>query len=152
MSLRAYTPEDRPACLALFDGNVPEFFLATERQDFLDSLDEYERGEWNPAVYLVLEEAGGLVACGGAFVKAAGVGGLAWGMVARAHQREGLGTRLLRARLDWLRAQPGAREVWLDTTQHSAPFFRRFGFEVANETPDGYGPGVDRLDLRLGLD
>jgi hypothetical protein len=27
MEIRSYRPEDAPACLAVFDGNTPQFFL-----------------------------------------------------------------------------------------------------------------------------
>ena len=32
--LRPYTPTDAPACLLLFDSNVPRYFAPHERQDF----------------------------------------------------------------------------------------------------------------------
>lgn len=151
MPIRPYLPNDRAACLAVFDSNLPEFFLATERTDYTADLDEFEAGEWGTATYLMLEEAGEVLACGGAYTRDDGRAGLAWGMVRRDRHRQGLGQQLLRARLDWLLAQPAAREVWLDTSQHSAPFFGRFGFEIMRETPDGYGPGLHKLDLRLDL-
>lgn len=72
-------------------------------------------------------------------------------MVARDAQRQGYGSQLLRFRLERLRAL-GAREVHLDTSQHSAPFFARFGFREVRRVPGGYGPGLDRVDMmaRLG--
>ena len=152
LTLHPYQASDRAACLRVFDSNVPAFFLASERADYTQDLGEFESGAWGgAAVYLVLEVGSEIVGCGGAYVEEDGRAGLAWGMVDRRQHRRGLGSLLLRARLEWLRAQPEAREVWLDTSRHSAPFFERFGFQVARTAPDGYGPGHDRLDLRLDL-
>lgn len=148
--IRPYRPSDRAACLAAFDSNVPTFFLAAERAEYIQFLNGLEQGGWGAATwYVVFEDAGETLACGGAYRLDDGRAGLAWGMVRRDRHRQGLGTQLLEARLAWLRDQPTAREVWLGTTQHSAPFFRRFGFRSVRETPNGYGPGMHRLDLKL---
>ena len=152
MNVRAFLPADRAACLAVFDSNVPQFFLPSERAEYAQDLGEFESGGWgSAATYLVLEDAAGIAACGGAYLGKDGRAGLAWGMVDRARHRRGLGSELLQARLDWLRGQPRAREVWLDTSQHSAPFFQRFGFNVMKRAEGGYGPGLDRIDMRLDL-
>ena len=39
----------------------------------------------------------------------------------------------------------------LHTTQHSAGFFARFGFETQQITQDGYGSGMDRYDMTLNI-
>lgn len=147
-SLRPYRPGDRAACLAVFDTNTPRFFAPAEREDFRGFL------EAGPDDYFVLEDSPEdgpeVVGCGGVFVRG-GEGGLCWGMVARDRHRQGLGSVLLRKRLALLAEhRPEVEAVVLDTTQHSRGFFARFGFEVVKVTPDGYAPGLDRYDMRLG--
>ncbi len=51
--VRAWRPDDRTRCLALFDGNVPAYFAPKERADFVAFLDDL-RGP-----YLVIEDAAG---------------------------------------------------------------------------------------------
>ncbi|GAA5511468.1 hypothetical protein Dcar01_00178 [Deinococcus carri] len=154
MSIRPYSPADRAACLALFDSNVPEFFLPEERAEFAAFLGQpFDPGE--SGEYFVLEDAGRVVACGGVWLAAGNSerpAGLSWGMVARDAQRRGYGSALLAFRLARLRTL-GAREVHLDTSQHSAPFFARCGFREVRRVPGGYGPGLDRVDMvaRLGV-
>ncbi|KEF35024.1 hypothetical protein RDMS_04295 [Deinococcus sp. RL] len=146
MPIRPYAPEDRAACLALFDANVPDFFAPHERAEFETWLQD-------PGEYFVLEDGGQVVACGGVWLGPEDRGrpaGLSWGMVARNAQRRGYGSQLLRFRLERLRAL-GAREVHLDTSQHSAPFFARFGFREVRRVPGGYGPGLDRVDMMARL-
>ena len=144
--VRAYAPADRAACLALFDGNVPTFFTPGERADFAAFLDAYA-ADW---AFQVVERGGAIVACGGHRVAADGAtAGFCWGMVDRAQHRTGIGRILTQARLDAARATPGVRQVRLDTSQHTKGFYARFGFVVEQVVPDGYGPGLDRVDMLL---
>ena len=142
MLIRPFVPEDRDACLALFDSNLPRFFAPHERAEF---------GTWlhDPGEYFVLEDGGQVVACGGVWLdprNSERPAGLSWGMVARDAHRRGYGSALLHFRLERLRAL-GAAEAHLDTSQHSAPFFARFGFREVRRVPDGYGPGLDRVNM-----
>ena len=146
--LRPYRSTDRAACLALFDSNTPSSFLPHERAEFVEWLEALDAGDSDEhAEYLVIEDAGPVVACGGIWwTEPADPAGFAWGMVARHLQRRGHGTLLVRARLERLR-ELGVREVRLDTSQHTAPYYARFGFEVVKRTQGGYGPGLDRVDM-----
>lgn len=148
VTARSYCVSDRDACLALFDGNVPRFFHADERAQFADFLDT-RAGDWS---YGVLLFHGSIVACGGhAVIDDGTTADLCWGMVDRARHGTGLGTRLTAARIAAARARPGVRRVRLDTSQHTAGFYRRFGFVTDAVIPDGYGPGLDRHQMTLAL-
>ena len=52
---RPYRPEDRAACLAAFDSNVPVYFDVSERADFEAFLDQH------PGRYFVAVNADGQV-------------------------------------------------------------------------------------------
>ena len=146
---RLYAAPDHAACMALFDSNVPRDFAPAERPDFAGFLDGLPD---NPACYLVLCLDGAVVACGGLVLKAhAAEARLSWGRVARDRHRMGLGRQLLQTRLDIARATPGLDSVAIETTPLSAGFYARFGFGVCGITPDGFGPGLDRWDMRLTL-
>lgn len=41
--------------------------------------------------------------------------------------------------------------IRLDTLPSTAPFFERFGFEAVSVEPNGYGPGMDRVEMRRTL-
>ena len=147
VNVHPYTPQDRLACLGIFDGNTPEFFAPSERTEFAAFLDAATEN------YLVLESANGvIIGCGGYYVKSAGgIAGLAWGMVARAWHKRGFGRVLLEARLLLLRRSPDAALVRVSTSQHSRGFFERCGFRAVRVVPDGYAPGIDRVELDLAL-
>lgn len=150
--LRRYRSEDQAACLDLFDSNTPRYFAEAERPDYAAYLEALYPTATDEA-YFVIEAAGQVVACGGLFVRPGETEAeLAWGMVARAHHRQGYGRQLWQARLDWLgQYAPQVRVVRLDTTGHSAPFFARLGFVITQVQPDFYAPGLDRHDMRLDL-
>lgn len=152
---RSYTPDDRAACLDLFGSNTPAYFDPAERALFEAFLDG------QPQPYFVLEEGGQIIACGGVAIHpdlAAGVAlsptsaGLTWGMAARGWHGRGVGTRLLRGRLDWIRAhRPEVQEVHLATSQLTQGYYARQGFRVVRRDPDGFAPGLDKVEMVLHL-
>ncbi|WP_369939899.1 GNAT family N-acetyltransferase [Xanthomonas medicagonis] len=148
-TIRNYSPEHFGACLALFDGNVPAFFSAEERPDFMRFL-THHAAAWH---YRVIECAGEVIACGGYSISTDGTtASLCWGMVHPTLHRQGLGTMLLLARLEALRLRPDIEQVVLDTSQHTQAFYARFGFVVKQVMPDGYSAGLDRWDMALDLE
>ena len=145
--VRPCAPADLTACLAIFDSNVPEFFVPTGREEFASFLAA------PPGPYLVLEhEAGTVVACGGyAVAPGTSTADLCWGMVLRAHHRSGFGRLLLLARLERICADGAAQDAALNTSQQARGFYERLGFVVERVRPNGYAPGLDRCDMRLHL-
>lgn len=145
--LRPYRAGDLAACLTIFDGNVPKFFTPDEREEFAGFL---KSAEHSVPPYFVLVQVNEVLACGGLSVRDASAA-LSWGMVARAHQGRGLGKRLTEARIAMARAMPGLTEIVLETSQHSAGFYLGLGFVGVRVTPNGFGPGLDRWDMRLTM-
>ncbi|MBI1649299.1 GNAT family N-acetyltransferase [Hyphomicrobium sulfonivorans] len=143
--IRPYAGSDMAACLRLFDGNVPRFFAASERQDFAAFLERLPG-----KTYLVVERDHIVVACGGHMVETGGeTAALCWGMVDHNLQGNGIGRLLTEARLNAVRAEGGVKRVKLDTSQHTRDFYARFGFRAEAVVKDGYGPGLDRWDMLL---
>lgn len=153
MPIRRYEARDRGACLAIFDSNCPPFFDPSERALLEGWLDARELGRLRHATslaeeFLVLERGGAVLACGGFYVlQAQPLASMVWGMVHRDHHREGLGRELLLERIERVASEFPSCAIVLDTSQHTAPFFERLGFRVTATKPDGYGPGLDRIDM-----
>lgn len=143
--IRTYRPGDRDACLELFDSNVPDAFQEWEREGFARFLDEL------PGPFLVLEgDAGEVVGCGGVAVEDDLTGSLCWGIVRRDRQGQGLGRRLLLARMEELRRE-GCARVRLETIPETRGFFGKLGFRVVEIEPDGYASGMDRVVMGAEL-
>lgn len=148
MLLRPHRAEDREGCLAAFDSNVPAYFAATEREGYVEYLDELlPRGEIRQ---LVLEHEGAVVATGGVGLRD-GEARMCWGVVHAAHHRRHLGECFLLARL-LLGAAAGADRAGLDTIPKTTTFFARYGFVIVREQDDYYGPGIHRRDMSLLFD
>jgi ribosomal protein S18 acetylase RimI-like enzyme len=147
MRVRDYTITDRSACLAIFESNVPEFFVPTEREEFAAFLDAL------PGPYLVVEDgSGAILGCGGyAIAPGTVTADLCWGMVVREQQTIGLGRLLFNARLSRIQSDPSSKAVALNTSQHTRGFYERLGFITERIVPNGYAPGLDRCDMRLVL-
>lgn len=144
--IRDYTEEDLDACLAVFDSNVPRYFRVEERPGFEAYLREL------PGPYLVaVDEEDGVVACGGHALRdePPGLADLCWGMVRGDLHGRGLGRRLTLRRLDAARRDPRVEEVALNTSQLTTGFYERLGFRTIEVEPDGYGPGLDRCEMRI---
>lgn len=147
LQLRSYTAIDRDACLSIFDSNRLGFFAAEERDAFEAFLDDLG------CDYFVIEAKGEIVGCGGFWLdRKDGQAVLVWGMVRNNHHLQGIGSYLLLARLQTIGLQVPDIMVMLDTSQHTADFYARFGFEVRKITENGYGRGLHRYDMSLRLD
>jgi len=144
MTIRPYEPTDRAACLALFESNVPQYFLLSERGEFEAFLDAL------PGPYFVLERMGELVGCGGyAVEEQEGRADLCWGMVQGDLHGQGLGRSLTARRIEAALAHPGVTEIVLRTSQLTTGFYESLGFAVTAVEPNGFGPGLDRCEMRF---
>lgn len=152
MLLRPYQPADRTECLRLFRSNMPKYFTVQEEADFGQWLDQMEGKIPTPpgdvVHYYVVEEAGRLHACGGWGIRAGEQHAtLIWGMVDNARHGEGIGQALTGHRLAAAEAAYPGWPIRIDTSQHTAAFYARFGFAVQRITEDGYAPGLHRWDM-----
>jgi len=146
-TLRDYTTRDRAACLAIFDSNCPGFMHPDERREFEAWLAEPEGS------YFVLVEHGDVVGCGGFAIEAEEPRlTLTWGLVHADHHGRRWGALLLLERLLRGFDAGGATHSQLGTTPAVEPFFARVGFRRIGHIPDGWAPGMERIDMRLELD
>ncbi|MEZ4700837.1 MAG: GNAT family N-acetyltransferase [Rhodothermales bacterium] len=143
--VRPYMPADRATCLALLAGNTPRYFLPSDRDDYARFLDAL------PGPYVVIEHEGAMCAAGGWAMDPDGVAVLTWGLVDTALHRRGIGTRLVRHRLDAMREAGVAGEVRLHTIPQVQGFYEKLGFRVEVVAPDGFGPGFDRVTMGCRL-
>ena len=146
VSTRIFESNDMSACLQVFDSNVPDFFHLSERREFETFLHSL------PGPYLVLEADFDIVGCGGHAVRDDGrIADLCWGMIRRDLHGQGLGRHLTLARLEQATRDKRVQSVALSTSQHTVRFYEKLGFGVLEVIPDGFGAGLDRIDMRRDL-
>lgn len=168
MTFRRYTPDDKSSCLAMFIGNIPDFFAPDEIAAFSVYLGELPSAESPNAsnnAYFVVEDAhGSIIASGGFHIDdststESDEGGLhspiawlCWGMVTRQMHGQGIGRYLSLMRLQRIGATAPNITVMMDTSQRSLPFYEKLGFVVKQVTQNGYMPGLHRYDMMLHVD
>jgi GNAT superfamily N-acetyltransferase len=144
VTFRPFEPADTAACLALFDANCPASFAPNERDDYVAFLSNLP-GPYDVCIIddLVVGAAG--LAPHGPVALA-----IRWIVIAREHQGRGLGRAVMQHLIDEA-VKRGGERVDIATSQHSAPFFAKFGAVFLSATEDGWGPGMHRIDMVLRL-
>lgn len=144
ISFRPYSGADREACLAIFDANCPAYFAPNERAD-------YERFlKTSPNSYEVCEVAGRIVAAFGLMREGRYRDRLNWIMLDPESKGVGLGSKIM-MRVISLGRTSQLRLIKIAASHKSASFFARFGAVATAHTQDGWGPGMDRVDMELPL-
>ena len=141
---RPFSSTDKEACLAIFDANCPSFFVPDERVDYENFLAA------SPSGYEVCEVAGRVVAAFGLIGDSGHEVRLNWIMLDPRSKGIGLGSTIM----DRVIAQGRAAQcslIGIAASHKSAPFFARFGAIATARTEDGWGPGMDRVDLEIVL-
>lgn len=149
--IRPYKENDKAACLNAFISNVPLYFTEDEVLDYGNFLDNYiikqNHSDYRTNYFVLLIE-GQLVACGGFGDRYLdGKLTLTWGLVHIDFHKKGLGKELLLYRLNRIKEQFPDSSVSIDTIQHSAGFFEKYGFKTIKITNDFYAQGLHRYDM-----
>lgn len=144
IEMRPYKNEDLEAVLAVFRSNIPKYFVPTEEAELREFLAAHAEA------YYVCEVDGEVVGAGGFAANSDGqTVSLCWGMVRSDHLGTGLGKKLTMFRIEKARENFGGRPIVISTSQHTQGFYEKLGFEMTRHTPDGYGPGIDKCEMRL---
>lgn len=139
-----YCDTDHDACMSIFDANCPEFFAPNERQDYLAFLDGV------PKSYEVCRADGRVCGAFGLFASGEDTKALNWILIDPQAQGIGVGSRIMK-RVIRSGRQSQTRSVRIAASHKSAAFFARFGAVAISSTKDGWGPGMDRVDMELAL-
>ncbi len=149
--IRPYEEKDKLQCLIAFKSNVPMYFTEDEVLDYENFLDSYiikqNTSDYRTKYFVLLIE-NQLVACGGFGDRYLdGKLTLTWGLVHIDFHKKGLGKELLLFRLNRIKEQFPEASVSIDTIQHSAGFFEKYGFKTIKITNDFYAKGLHRYDM-----
>lgn len=144
ITFRPYRDADRQACISIFDANCPEFFAPNERQEFEEFLERIS-GD-----YAVCEVDGEVLGAFGLFVDSENMKRLNWILLDPQTQGIGVGSMIMERVIQMGRTTQ-TKAVKIAASHKSAPFFARFGASTTSLTKNGWGPGMDRVDMELPL-
>ena len=143
VGFRRYQDADREICLRLFDENCPAVFAPNERGDYERFLTE--RGSEYQLCALDDRIVGAYGLCPDGHERL----GLRWVMLSPRVQRQGLGSAIMARVLDDVRR--AGVTLRISASHKSAPFFARFGAVERSTIPDGWGPGMHRVEMELPI-
>ncbi len=139
---RRYRNNDRETCLELFDLNCPAFFASNERSDYEQFLDDAV------GLYELCLVDDRVVGAYGLYPDGPNRLALRWILVAPQAQGRGLGSAMVTRIVAELRRSAGVT-VRISASHKSAPFFAKFGARERSRIPDGWGPGMHRVEMEL---
>lgn len=128
----------------IFDANCPEFFLPTERSDYLEFLDA------QPSQYELCVSEKNVVGAFGLFDRDAQNKCLNWILLNPQSQGLGIGSAIM-ARVSTLAREQVTSTVHIAASHKSAPFFAKFGASTIKTIENGWGPCMHRVDMELRL-
>ncbi len=140
LTLHPYTHDYFDACVALFKSNQGKYFTSEEETDYRNFLSNLTDRD----TYYVIHTGSRVVAAGG-FADEGDYVVLSWGMVANDLHNNGIGDFLTANRIERARQIFPNKELRIETSQHTADFYARYGFNVKSITADGFGRGIDKV-------
>ena len=141
---RPYCHTDLSACLDVFDANCPAYFAPNEREQYASFLADVPDG------YTVCELNSSPVGAFGLSDDGDNVWRLNWILMQPDIQGHGIGSLILNRALHSARSAH-ARLLKIGTSPRSEGFFARFGARPVTRIANGWGPGLDRVDMEITL-
>jgi ribosomal protein S18 acetylase RimI-like enzyme len=137
--IRAYQLNDKQAVLQLLALNTPKYFDPSEAAGLANYLDnEAER-------YFVAEQDGNIVGCGGYNTQTTDGADvrICWDIIHPDYQGKGIGSALLKFRIDEIRKRPEVQKITVRTSQLTFAFYEKNGFRLESVEKDYWAKGFD---------
>ena len=137
-TIREYNKADKATVLNLLRLNTPRYFSPEEEHDLIYYLEhEIDR-------YFLLEMNHKVVGCGGInFSENNTLGKISWDFFHPDFQGKGLGTLLLKHRIDLLQNTKGITKIIVRTSQHTHLFYEKGGFVLTEIVKNYWAEGYD---------
>ncbi len=143
MKIINYTKIFREDCIKIFKSNLPKYFALEELPFFESFLDQDTEEN-----YFVVKMDGHVIGCGGFFLDTKNnMAGLSWGMVHADYHGKGIGKALTQYRIDLLKKTYPSLPYKIETSQHTAEFYKKNGFRTVEIVRDGFSKGIDKYTM-----
>ena len=141
IKIREYDKPDQPSLLELLRLNTPEYFSPDEENGFIQYLDE------EIELYYVVEFEGVIIGCGGINFEDPNTGIISWDILHPNYQRKGVGSMLLKYRIDVLKSMRRIKSIKVRTSQLTHEFYQKIGFELQEVKEDYWAKGIDLYSM-----
>ena len=141
--IREYRKTDKNAVIDLIRQNTPEYFALEEEADFSNYLDSERE------LYFVLLLNKEIVGCGGInFTDDKTTGKISWDIMHPDYQGKSLGKKLLRYRIEVLKAIPSIKKITVRTSQLAYKFYEKQGFTLNEIKRNYWADGFDMYSMQ----
>lgn len=142
LKIRPYDIDDKSKLIEILKLNVPDFFAESEIED----LDNYLDNEIEQ--YFVVELNEELIGAGGInFENDYKIGIISWDFINPKFQGIGLGTQLLRYRIELLKSMKSIKTISVRTSQLTYKFYEKNGFVLKEIHRDYWAKGFDMYKM-----
>ena len=141
IEIREYFETDKNEVLSLFRENTPRYFAIEEELEFIEYLENRRE------LYYVVQLENKIVGCGGInFDK--NIGKISWDMISPSVQGLGLGSALLKYRIQKIKENKLIDEIIVRTSQHTFQFYEKQGFTLTEKVNDYWAVGFDLYKMK----
>lgn len=138
MKIRKYGPADKLAILNLISLNIPTFFDTSEKK-FLENYLDKEIED-----YFVVEKENQIVGSGGInYFPEDRKARIAWDMIHPDFQGKGIGTELLKHRINYIKNQKAINTIIVRTSQLAFKFYEKNNFKLVKIKKNYWADGFD---------
>ena len=124
--------------------DIPKYFAPSEVNDFKKYLESEVED------YFVLFENDEVIGAGGInYEKTHAV--LSWDFIHPEYHGKGLGTKLVKHRIEWIKEKTDFKKVIVRTSQHTHEFYAKMGFELVNIEKDYWAEEFDLYKMEMNL-
>lgn len=142
--IRKYSIKDKSSLIALMKLHVPNYFAASEVNEF----NHYLENEIED--YFVVIENNVTIGAGGInYFLNKSLARISWDMIHPDHQRKGIGYELLKYRLNLIGKDASIKTVMVRTTQLAFQFYQKAGFELEKIEKDFWAKGFDLYQMKF---
>ncbi|MBK7230728.1 MAG: GNAT family N-acetyltransferase [Saprospiraceae bacterium] len=147
ISIREYETKDFEEIINLLRLNTPEYFAAEEEADFIN----YLKNERELYYVLLFDEV--IIGCGGInFEENKTIGKISWDILHPEYQGKGLGSQLLKHRIQKLQSMDAVAKIMVRTSQVAYKFYEKHGFQLVEYIKDYWAEGFDMNKMEYTQD
>lgn len=142
--IREYKHNDKSKIIELLRQNTPEYFDASEENDF----ENYLNNEIED--YFVYEVNSKIIGAGGInYFPEERLARISWDMIDPKSQGNGIGKKLTQYRINHLNGNPNIDLIIVRTTQLVYKFYEKMGFELEKVEKDFWAKNFDLYQMRM---
>lgn len=140
--IRRFKIDDKAQLVEILKNNVPKYFAETEVNDYVEYIDSKLQD------YYVAQLKDRIIAGGGInYDRNKQLAKISWDIVDTSFQKQGIGSLLLKHRLEVIENKKNIKSIVVRTSQYAYEFYEKQGFKLLERHKDYWAKGFDMYKL-----